>query len=62
MTFKNRQTAGQELARLIKEKYPKVKDGLVLALPRGGGVVASEVAQALNLPLDIIATRNIGAP
>jgi len=62
MTFKNRQTAGQELARLIKEKYPHVKDGLVLALPRGGVVVASEVAQALDLPLDIIATRKIGAP
>jgi len=62
MVFKDRQVAGQKLARVIKEKYPKIKAGLVLALPRGGIIVGDEVARGLNLTLDIIVTRKIGAP
>jgi predicted phosphoribosyltransferase len=33
-----------------------------LAIPRGGVVVGFEVAQALQLPLDVIIPRKIGAP
>jgi len=35
---------------------------LVLALPRGGVPVAFEVARMLDLPLDLIMVRKIGAP
>ena len=38
------------------------KSGVVLAIPRGGVVVAFEIARALSLPLDVIIPRKIGAP
>ncbi|KKQ59782.1 MAG: Phosphoribosyltransferase [Candidatus Daviesbacteria bacterium GW2011_GWA2_38_17] len=55
--FKNRQAAGQVLA----ERLQNTKADLVLGIPRGGVVVAAEIAHELNLPLDIIVTRKIGA-
>src|SRR3989338_163298 len=55
--FKNRQAAGQVLA----ERLQSTKADLVLGIPRGGVVVAAEIAKSLNLPLDIIITRKIGA-
>ena len=58
--FKNRAEAGKKLAEVLGEF--KNSDAIVLALPRGGVVVAKEVAQKLRLPLDIIVTRKIGAP
>ncbi|HEY1687992.1 MAG TPA: phosphoribosyltransferase family protein [Solirubrobacteraceae bacterium] len=35
---------------------------VILGLPRGGVVVASAVASALCLPLDVLVARKIGAP
>lgn len=35
---------------------------VVLAIPRGGVVVAKEVADRLGAPLDLVITRKIGAP
>lgn len=58
--FKNRAEAGKKLAAILSEF--KNSDAIILALPRGGVVVADEVAKILNLPLDIIVTRKIGAP
>ena len=58
--FKNRTEAGKKLAELLSEF--KGTDAVVLALPRGGVIVGQEIARALNLPLDIIVTRKIGAP
>jgi putative phosphoribosyl transferase len=58
--FANRVEAGQRLATALKDVA--VKDGIVLAIPRGGVVVGYEVAEALNLPLDVIIPRKIGAP
>lgn len=40
----------------------KGKDVVVLGIPRGGVVVASEVADALGAPLDVVVTRKIEAP
>lgn len=61
MTFKNRADAGHQLAEKIK-KYSGDKSAIILALPRGGVVVAKEVADVLNLPMDLIVSRKIGAP
>ncbi len=60
--FENRREAGRQLAAvLIKHDY-KGQDTLVLGIPRGGVVVADEVAQALSAPLDVIVTRKLRAP
>ena len=59
--FKDRQSAGILLSKHLK-KYKIQENTIVLAIPRGGVVVAKEVANGLNLPLDIIVTRKIGAP
>ena len=59
--FKDRQAAGKLLADHLK-KYKGQDNTIVLAIPRGGVVVAYEVAKKLKLPLDIIITRKIGAP
>ena len=59
--FKDRVDAGKKLAQRLAAEY-KGKDAVVLAIPRGGVVIGNEVARALNLPLDIIIPRKIGAP
>ena len=59
--FKNRNEAGRRLAeRLVR--YRGSEKAMVLGLPRGGVVVAAEVARALSLPLDVFIVRKLGAP
>jgi putative phosphoribosyl transferase len=58
--FVDRVDAGRRLASALKDLANK--DTAVLAIPRGGVVVGYEVAKALDLPLDIIIPRKIGAP
>ena len=58
--FVNREDAGRKLAAALmrfKNEHP-----CILALPRGGVVVAYEVAKALEAPLDLALVRKIGAP
>lgn len=59
--YQNRQQAGKILADLLKS-YADRKDAIVLALPRGGVPVAYEIANALNLPLDVFIVRKLGVP
>lgn len=59
--FDNRRDAGRQLAGALRH-YADRPDVLVLALPRGGVPVAYEVAQALNVPLDIFLVRKLGVP
>jgi putative phosphoribosyl transferase len=60
MLFRNREEAGKKLAdALIRFKG---EDVVVLGIPRGGVVVANEVAKALGAPLDVVVTRKIEAP
>src|SRR5690349_16459449 len=61
MLFKNRTAAGRALVPVLA-KYKRAKKTVVLGLPRGGVVVAYEVAKALELPLDILIPRKIGSP
>jgi len=58
--FADRSDAGRQLAAALA-KLP-LTDPVVLALPRGGVPVASEVALALHAPLDLLIVRKIGAP
>lgn len=57
--FADREAAGRELAAALVA-YART-DAVVLGIPRGGVVVAAEVARALNLPLDIVPVRKLGA-
>lgn len=60
MTFQDRQDAGRQLAqRLMVYQHDKP---FIIGLPRGGVIVAYEVAQALKAPLDVIAVRKLTAP
>lgn len=61
MRFANRIKAGQQLAALLAD-YANWDNALVMALPRGGVPVAYEVANALNIPLDLLLVRKLGVP
>ena len=60
MLFANRAEAGQKLAAQLQDL--RGKDIIVLAVPRGGIVVAYEVARALDAPLDVYISRKLAAP
>ena len=59
--FKDRTEAGRLLAESLNFLKDR-KDVFVLAIPRGGLVVAGEVADFLGSPLDLVITRKLGAP
>jgi putative phosphoribosyl transferase len=59
--FANRSEAGRVLAQKL-ESYRGAPDTIVVGIPRGGVVVAAEVARILGLPLDIAAAAKVGAP
>lgn len=59
--FEDRVEAGQLLARRV-EDLKDAEDVVVLGVPRGGVVVAAQIARALNAPLDVYITRKLGAP
>lgn len=60
MEFASRQDGGRRLAGRLRELG--FHADVVLGLPRGGVVVAAEVADALHCPLDTIIVRKIGHP
>ena len=60
MVFENRTDAGKRLAGQLSRYMGK--DTVVLGMPRGGVVVAYEVARALWAPLDVMVARKIGLP
>jgi putative phosphoribosyl transferase len=59
--FRDRVDAGRRLADLLGD-YKDRSDVVVLALPRGGLPVGSEVAKALGAPLDVYMVRKLGVP
>jgi putative phosphoribosyl transferase len=61
MRYRDRTEAGRRLAEKLAP-YRGRPDLLVLGLPRGGVVVAYEVARALGAPLDVFVVRKLGAP
>jgi putative phosphoribosyl transferase len=60
-TFADRRDAGIELGRLLESDY-KNKDVLVLGIPRGGVIVAYEVAKILNGTLSVVITKKLPHP
>jgi predicted phosphoribosyltransferase len=59
--FRDRRQAGALLGEALSA-FAGRKDVLVLGLPRGGVPVAAEVARALDVPLDVLVVRKLGAP
>ena len=59
--FENREAAGRLLAAKLK-KYKNSKEAIVIAIPRGGIIVGAAIAQKLNLPLEAISVKKLGAP
>jgi len=59
--FHDRREAGKLLARRLAH-YKDRDDVVVLALPRGGVPVGSEVARELKAPLDVFVVRKLGVP
>ena len=65
LPFADRRHAGQVLASALASAlahYTHRPDVLILALPRGGVPVATEVAAALGADLDIFLVRKLGLP
>lgn len=60
MRFASRQDAGRQLAGFISTKG--IRADVILGLPRGGVVVAAEIADALRIPMDVLLVRKIGHP
>lgn len=58
--FADRRDAGRALGAALRDRVSG--DVVVLGLPRGGVVVAAEVAAALAAPLDVLVVRKLGLP
>src|SRR6201997_5945863 len=65
LPFRDRRAAGTLLGERLIHAVPLedwAERAVVLALPRGGGAVAKQVAAVLGVPMNVIVTRKIGYP
>ena len=60
MIFKNRVDAAEQLVQYLS-KY-KNTDTVVLAIPRGGLPLGKVIAEALELPMDIVLSKKLSHP
>lgn len=62
--YTDRRDAGRALGERLAAHFPGdgSADVVVLGLPRGGVVVAAEVAAVLGAPLDVLVVRKLGLP
>lgn len=58
--YRDRKDAGIHLSQFLEEYMES--DTVVLAVPRGGVVVASEICKRFSVPMDLVISRKIGAP
>jgi putative phosphoribosyl transferase len=58
--FRNREEAGIKLASKINKE--KIKNAIVVAIPRGGVVLGKAVSSILRLPLAVLIVKKIGSP
>lgn len=61
MIFENRTEAAELLSSKLNN-YKKIKNLLIIAIPRGGVVLGKIISDHLKAPLDIIVVKKIGAP
>jgi putative phosphoribosyl transferase len=59
--FSDRLDAGRQLADKLRS-YAGAPDAIVLGIPRGGVVVAAQVARELGLPLDVVFAAKVASP
>jgi putative phosphoribosyl transferase len=59
--FRDREEAGRALAAALHGRVDRSR-AVVLAIPRGGVIVAAPVARALDAPLDVVIPHKLGAP
>jgi len=62
MIFEDRREAGRQLGLALEGRRYGMQALLVLGIPRGGLVVAEEVAYVLDAPMDVIIARKLRAP
>ena len=62
VVYADRCDAGRRLAAVLARRASARAQAVVLALPRGGVIVAAEVARALRPPLDVLITRKVPHP
>jgi len=58
--FTDRTDAGDQLAAELRQQAPDAD--IVLGIPRGGLPIARPVADALDVPLDVVVAKKVGAP
>jgi len=58
--FQNRIDAAKKLAKNLE--WVKNNDPILLAIPRGGVIIGDIISSTLNIALDIIVSKKIGAP
>jgi putative phosphoribosyl transferase len=59
--FRDREEAGRALAAALHGRVER-SHAIVLAIPRGGVIVAAPVARALDAPLDVVIPHKLRAP
>jgi putative phosphoribosyl transferase len=62
IVFLDRQDAGQRLGAALRDRELGDEGMIVAGIPRGGVVVAAEVARQLGVPLRAVVARKLGAP
>jgi predicted phosphoribosyltransferase len=60
LMFRDREDAAFRLAKALEGR--KLRDPLVLAIPRGGVVLGAVLAQELGAPLEVVLARKLRAP
>jgi putative phosphoribosyl transferase len=60
--FADRREAGRRLADALRARGLAAPGAVVAGIPRGGIVVAAEVARVTGLPLRAVLARKVGAP
>ncbi len=58
--FEDRADAGKKLGETLSRL--DLRQPLIMALPRGGVIIADEVAKILHAPMDVVISRKICAP
>lgn len=59
--FRDRVHAGRLLAEELAPELSGLDDAVIYGIPRGGVIVAAELARRLNCPLDVVIASKIGS-